>query len=61
MALTLNIQIDLDAEDPDNPDAWQLALDIATDEAHGYTAAIRQRLEAAGVDVKEVSFKRGGD
>lgn len=58
MAITLDIEINLNAEDPDNPDAVGIALDIATDEAHGYTAAIRQRLEDAGVVVKEVSVKR---
>jgi hypothetical protein len=61
MALSLEIEINLNSTDPDNPEAEQLAIEIATEAAHDYTTSIRERLEAAGVTVNEIGFKRGSD
>ncbi|MCW3048492.1 MAG: hypothetical protein JWO74_2776 [Solirubrobacterales bacterium] len=56
MAITIEVSMTMKAEDPDSPEAEEIALDLIEAEAQDFAQAVRRRLEENGIKVKSFSM-----
>lgn len=59
MSLRIEVGIKVSAEDPDDPENEEVAVDIVMNEAQEFAHRARERLDEAGLEVKEFSTTRG--